>query len=92
MAIVPTKTLIGTRVLLKPHTKQDKAGLIIIPTYAQEYTHKATVVAVGPGKEDDPMVVEPGDEVLYSKDRIFPLEKDGEEYFIVFQDAIHAVL
>lgn len=84
--------LIGNRVLIKPAEKADKIGYIIIPEVAREYTHRGTVIAIGAGRSDDPMLIKPGDEVLYSKDRVFPLEKNGETYFIVFQDSIHAVL
>jgi len=88
----PAKQLIGTRVLVKPHVKETEVNGVFIPEAAREYTHRATVILVGPGKPDDPMMVNIGDEVLYSKDRVFPLEKDGEAYFILFQDSIHAVL
>jgi len=88
-----TKLLLPGRVLLKPFPKEAKIGKhIVIPEYAQEFTHRATVMAVGEGKPDEPMVVKEGDVVLYSKDRYFPFELNGETYFIVMQEVIHAVL
>ncbi len=87
----PTKLLLGTRVLLRPD-QEEKIGALIIPDYAKEYNHRATVIATGPGRPDDPMLVQAGDVVLYSKERVFPFERDGVTYFIVFQDVIHAVL
>ena len=89
----PTKKLLGNRVLLRPFAKESKIGEhIIIPEVAKEYTHKAEVIGIGVGKPDDQIQEEVGDVVLYSKDRVFPFSLDGQDYFIVFQDAIHCVL
>lgn len=80
------------RVLIKPDLKEGTIGNVVIPEKYREYTHRATVIATGEGRPDDPILVKEGDVVLYSKERYFPFVFEGEDYFIVFQDAIHCVL
>lgn len=43
------------------------AGGIIIPDTAQEKPQTGLVIAVGPGKPDEPMQVKAGDTVMYGK-------------------------
>jgi len=59
---------LGDRVLVKPADAETKtAGGIIIPDSAKEKPQRGTVVAVGPGKKDEPTTVKAGDTVLYGK-------------------------
>ena len=59
---------LADRVVIEPAPAEEKtAGGIIIPDTAKEKPLKGTVVAVGPGKKDEPMTVKAGDVVLYSK-------------------------
>ena len=59
---------LADRVIIEPAAAETTtASGIIIPDTAQEKPQKGTVVAVGPGKKDEPMTVNVGDVVLYGK-------------------------
>jgi chaperonin GroES len=77
-----------TKVKIKPLT----AGGIIIPDTAKEKPQKGTVVAVGPGKKDEPMTVKPGDEVLYGKYSGTEITIDGVNYLIMRESDIVAIV
>lgn len=64
----------------------------IIPDTAKEKPLKGTVVAVGPGKKDEPMTVKAGDVVLYSKYAGTEITIDGKEYLIVKESDILAII
>ena len=54
---------LADRVIIEPAAAETKtASGIIIPDTAQEKPQRGTVVAVGPGKKDEPMTVSVGDE------------------------------
>ena len=72
-----------------------KSG-IVLPGQAQEKPQQAEVVAVGPGGMVDgkevKMEVAVGDQVIYSKYAGTEVKLDGEEYIIVKQNDILAVV
>ena len=72
-----------------------KYGLILT-TSAQEKPQEAEVIAVGPGGMVDgkevTMQVKPGDKVIYSKYAGNEVKLEGEEYIIVRQNDILAVV
>ena len=72
-----------------------KSG-IVLPGQAQEKPQQAEVVAVGPGGIVDgkevKMEVAVGDQVIYSKYAGTEVKLDGEEYIIVKQNDILAVV
>ncbi|MEI7663755.1 MAG: co-chaperone GroES, partial [Bacteroidota bacterium] len=81
------------RVLVEAAAAEDKtAGGIIIPDTAKEKPQKGTVVAVGPGKKDEPMTVKVGDSVLYGKYAGTEITVDGESYLIMRESDIVAVI
>jgi chaperonin GroES len=67
-----------------------------LPDSAQEKPQAAVVVAVGPGKVEDghkvEMQVKEGDKVIYSKYSGTEVKYDDEEYIIVSQKDIIAVV
>lgn len=67
-------------------------GGIIIPDTAKEKPQKGTVVAVGSGKKDEPMTVAVGDTVLYGKYAGTELTVDGNDYLIMRESDIFAVV
>lgn len=72
-------------------------GGIHIPSTAKEKPQKGEVVAVGPGKVGDdskivPLSVKVGDKVLYSKYSGAEVNVDGQEYLIVKESDVLAVL
>jgi chaperonin GroES len=92
MANVKIKPL-ADRVLVEAAAAEDKtAGGIIIPDTAKEKPQKGTVVAVGPGKKDEPMTVKVGDSVLYGKYAGTEITVDGENYLIMRESDIVAVI
>ena len=93
MKLVP----LGDRVVLKQLEAEEttKSG-IVLPVQAQEKPQQAEVIAVGPGGVVDgkevKMEVKTGDKVIYSKYAGTEVKLDGEEYIIVKQNDILAVV
>ena len=93
MKLVP----LGDRVVLKELKAEEttKSG-IVLPGQAQEKPQQAEVVAVGPGKVEDgkevKMEVTVGNKVIYSKYAGTEVKLDGEEYIIVKQSDILAIV
>ena len=84
---------LGERVVLKPLAAEEttKSG-IVLPGADKEKPQQAEVVAVGPGTEDVKMEVKVGDEVIYSKYAGTDVKLDGDEYVIVRQNDILAIV
>lgn len=93
MRLVP----LADRVVLKQCEAEEttKSGIILAGS-AQEKPQEAEVVAVGPGGNVDgkevTMHVKVGDKVIYSKYAGNEVKLDGEEYIIVKQNDILAVV
>jgi len=93
MKLVP----LGDRVVLKQAEAEEttKSG-IILAGKSQEKPQEAEVIAVGPGGVVDgkevTMQVKAGDRVMYSKYAGNEVKLDGEEYIIVRQNDILAVV
>ena len=68
-----------------------KSG-IVLPGSAKEQPQLAEVLAVGPGTEENKMEVAEGDRVIFSKYAGTEVKYDGEEYLIVSQKDILAVV
>ena len=86
------------RIILKRiEEKETVKGGIIIPDTAKEKPMEGEVIAVGPGKmtEDgkrSPMDVKAGDRVLIGKYAGTEIKIDDEEYVIMREEEILAVL
>lgn len=86
-------TPLHDRVIIKPAAAEQKtAGGIIIPDTAKEKPQRGEVVAVGPGKPDEPTTVKAGDNVLYGKYAGTELNVDGIEYLIMRESDILAIV
>jgi chaperonin GroES len=88
---------LGDRVVLKHQDAEEKTQSgIILPDSAKEKPQAAIVVAVGPGKEENghkvEMQVKEGDKVIYSKYSGTDVKFEDEDYTIVSQNDIIAVL
>ena len=68
------------------------ASGIIIPDTAQEKPQKGTVVAVGPGKKDEPMTVNVGDVVLYGKYSGTEFKYENGDYLIMREADIMVII
>ena len=93
MKLVP----LGDRVVLKQLVAEEttKSG-IVLPGQTKEKPQQAEVVAVGPGGMVDgkevEMLVAVGDKVLYAKFAGTEVELDGENYLVVKQNDILAII
>ena len=84
---------LADRVLITPAPAEEKTvGGIIIPDTANEKPLQGTVVAVGEGKKDEPMILKAGDTVLYGKYAGTEIEYDGEKYLVMRQSDVVAIL
>ena len=92
MGAIKMKPL-GTRVLIEPLVPEEKTqGGIIIPDSAKEKPQNGKVVAVGPGSKDEPMEVKVGDIVLYGKYSGTEVQFENNDYLIMSQSDILAVV
>ena len=93
MTLVP----LGDRVVLKQVEAEEttKSG-IVLPGQAQEKPQQGTVVAVGSGEIVDgkkvPLDVKEGDEVIYSKYAGSEVKVGEEEFLILKQSDILAIV
>ena len=84
---------LADRVLIEPAAAEEKtASGIFIPDTAKEKPQKGKVIAVGPGKKDDPTTVKSGDSVLYGKYSGTEITVDGKEYMIMRESDILAII
>ena len=84
---------LADRVLIEPKEAETKtASGIFIPDSAKEKPQQGTVIAVGPGKKDEPMEVKVGDVVLYGKYSGTEVAVEEKKYLIVKQSDILAIL
>ncbi|MBQ9155594.1 MAG: co-chaperone GroES [Eubacterium sp.] len=89
MKLVP----LADRVVLKQLEAETKTQSgIILTGSAQEKPQEAEVVAVGPGTEDVKMEVAVGQKVIYSKYSGTNVKMEEEEYIIVRQGDILAIV
>ena len=97
MATITIRPL-ADRVLAKrlDEAEEQKVGGIIIPDTAKEKPQEAEIVAVGPGRIEDGervgLEVSVGDKVLISKYSGTEVKIEGEEYLIMREDDILAIV
>jgi len=93
-------TPLADRVLVKPEAEGDEktaSGIIIPDTAKKEKPEQGKVVAVGEGKRNEkgdilPMRVKVGDTVVFSKYGYDEVTLDDEEYYIVQESNILAII
>jgi len=94
MAVKP----LDDRVLVKQSEAEDvTTGGIVLPDTAKEKPQRGKVVAVGPGKLLDSgkrgqMGLKKGDEVFYGKYAGTEVKVDGEDYVILRESDVLAVI
>jgi chaperonin GroES len=76
---------------------EQKSGGIIIPDTAKEKPQRGQVIAAGSGKMKDdgkrvPLDVKAGDLILFGKYTSQEVKLDGEEYLIMREDEVLAVI
>ncbi|HYB02045.1 MAG TPA: co-chaperone GroES, partial [Ktedonobacteraceae bacterium] len=89
---------VGDRVVVKPSAKEEvtKSG-IVIPDTAKEKPQEGTVIAVGSGRLLDngdraPIDVREGDRILFAKYGGTEFKLDGEEYLVLKENDILAII
>src|SRR6202043_2827122 len=76
---------------------EQKVGGIIIPDSAKEKPQRGQVIAAGNGKSNDdgkrvPLDVKAGDLILFGKYSGQEIKLDGEDYLIMREDEVLAVI
>lgn len=86
------------RVVVKPVQQEERTkGGIVLPDTAKERPQEGTVLAIGPGRvlengQRVPMTVKVGDRVLYSRYGGTEIKIEGEEYLILSERDIMAIM
>jgi chaperonin GroES len=94
MAVKP----LDDRVLVKQSEAEERtAGGIVLPDTAKEKPQRGKVIATGPGKllesgKRGEMSVKKGDEVFYGKYSGTEIKIDGEEYVILKETDVLAII
>ena len=84
---------LADRIVVEPAPAEQKtSGGIIIPDTAKEKPQKGTVLAVGPGKKDEPVTLKVGDVVLYGKYAGTEVHVDGKDLLIMKESDIYAII
>jgi len=84
---------LSDRVIIEALEAETKtASGLYIPDSAKEKPQQGTIVAVGKGTKDEPMTVKVGDTVLYGKYAGTELKLDGNDYLIMRESDIFAIL
>ena len=84
---------LADRVVIKPATPEEKtASGIIIPDTAKEKPQKGVIVAVGNGKPEEPLTVRVGDEIIYGKYSGTEITIKNEDYLIMRESDIFAIV
>ena len=84
---------LGDRVAIKRAIAEEKTmGGLILTSSAKEAPQVAEVVAVGPGTKDEAMELKVGDRVIFGKYAGTDVKYQGEEYTIMHQSDILAVI
>jgi len=89
---------LADRIVVRPLEAQEKsAGGIYIPDNAKEKPQKGEVAAVGPGKTADngakiEMTLKKGDKILYGKYSGTEVSIDGEDFLIMKESDVLAVV
>jgi len=88
---------IGDKIVVKPVLREEVSkGGIILPETASEKPQEGEVIAVGSGKvvggKVMPLEVKVGDKVYFTKYAPTEIKIDGEEYYILSESDVLAVL
>lgn len=89
---------LADRILVKPSPAEEKtASGIIIPDTAKEKPMQGEIVAVGKGRVSDdgkliPLELKVGDKVLYGKYSGTEVTVDGDEYLIMRESDVYAII
>ena len=89
---------LGDRVIVKPKAPEEVTkGGIILPDTAQEKPMEGEITAIGEGRVADDgklvkMELKVGDKVLYGKYSGTEIKIDGQEYLIMRESDVYAII
>lgn len=84
---------LADRVLIEPTAAEEvTVSGIIIPDSAKEKPLRGTVLAVGNGTKDEPMLLKKDDQVLFGKYAGTEIEFEGTKYLMMRQSDVLAVI
>lgn len=88
---------LGGNILVKPIAEKSAAGIVLPETVDREKPQRGEVVAVGTGRISNEgkkidFNVKKGDTILFKKYSPDEVEIDGDEYLIMDEDAILAII
>ncbi len=84
---------LGDRIVVSPAIAEDKtASGIIIPDTAKEKPQNGTVIAIPDENEEFPITVKVGDKILYGKYSGTEIIIDGNDYLIMSEKDILAII
>ncbi len=89
---------LGDRLLVERLEAEEKtAGGIVLPDTAKEKPIQGKVIAVGEGRRNEegklvPMQVKKGDKILFGKYSGSEVKLEGEEYLIMKEDDVLAIV
>lgn len=84
---------IGDRIVIKKFEAEERtAGGLILAGSAKEKPQMAEVIAVGPGTDEEKMILKVGDKVITNQYAGTPVKFEGEEYIILRQDDVLATV
>lgn len=84
---------LADRVVVEPAPAEEKTAKgIIIPDTAKEKPQRGKIIAVGPGKKDEPLTVKVGDFVLYGKYGGTDITIEDKNYLIMRESDIYAIV
>lgn len=89
---------LGDRVVVQPRKKEEMTSSgLVLPDTASEKPQEGSVLAVGPGRVLDngkrvEMEVKSGDTVLFAKYAGTEVKLDGEEYLVIREADLLAIL
>src|SRR5713226_4686566 len=94
---MPVRPLHDRIIVRRIDEGEQNVGGIIIPDTAKEKPQQGTVIAAGKGKENDdgkriPLDVKASDRILFVKYAGQEITLDGEEYLIMKEDDVLAVI
>lgn len=84
---------IADKIIIKPIAKKEKKeGGLLIPEAAKTKAVEGHVMAIGPGRKDEPMQVKVGDKVIYRAYSGHKLTIGKEEYLVMHESDIDVIL
>lgn len=94
---MPLRPLHDRLIVKRKEPELKTASGIVIPDSAGEKPEQGVVVAIGPGRRTDqgqlvPLIVQPGDTVLFGKYTGQTVKLDGDELLVIREEDVLAIL